>query len=134
MNCNVESRTGTVSAFNGPAPEVRVFADAAEEAAGMRGQMLDERMRTELGSYQHHALGQGSRVPGRRGNGLRRCEVPPPLERIGAVADEADLEEDYDTERQLLYVACTRARDRLMVSGIDPTSKFLDNLAFDDQL
>ncbi len=27
------------------------------------------------------------------------------------VVDEADLEEVYKTERHLLYVACTRARD-----------------------
>lgn len=32
-------------------------------------------------------------------------------ERISSVADESDLREIYDTERQLLYVACTRARD-----------------------
>ena len=31
------------------------------------------------------------------------------------VGDDADLREVYDTERQLLYVACTRARDDLLV-------------------
>jgi len=30
--------------------------------------------------------------------------------RLDAAADEADLREVYDTERHLLYVACTRAR------------------------
>ena len=33
------------------------------------------------------------------------------------VGDDADLREVYDTERQLLYVACTRARDHLLVTS-----------------
>ena len=41
---------------------------------------------------------------------------------------DADLEEVYNTERHLLYVACTRARDYLMVSGVAPESEFLDDL------
>ncbi|MCY3970068.1 MAG: UvrD-helicase domain-containing protein [Acidobacteria bacterium] len=49
--------------------------------------------------------------------------------RIENVADEADLEDAYNTERHLLYVACTRARDRLLVTGVDPASEFLDDLA-----
>jgi len=55
-------------------------------------------------------------------------EVIPSQERIEAVADDADLEEVYDTERHLLYVACTRARDHLMISGVAPASEFLDDL------
>jgi superfamily I DNA/RNA helicase len=53
-----------------------------------------------------------------------------PLEaRIEAVTDESDLEEVYNTERHLLYVACTRARDRLLVTGVNPGSEFLADLA-----
>ncbi len=48
--------------------------------------------------------------------------------RIEAVGDDADLKEVYDTERQLLYVACTRARDFLLVTGVEPASEFLDDL------
>ena len=55
-------------------------------------------------------------------------EVIPLQERIETVADDADLEEVYDTERHLLYVACTRARDHLLVTGVDPASEFLDDL------
>jgi hypothetical protein len=55
-------------------------------------------------------------------------EVIPLQERIEAVADDADLEEVYNTERHLLYVACTRARDHLLVTGIEPGSEFLDDL------
>ncbi len=35
----------------------------------------------------------------------------------------------YQTERHLLYVACTRARDYLLVTGVDPESEFLDDIA-----
>jgi superfamily I DNA/RNA helicase len=44
------------------------------------------------------------------------------------VADDADLEEVYNTERHLLYVACTRARDYLLVTSVAPASEFLDDL------
>lgn len=56
-------------------------------------------------------------------------EVIPLQERIEAVTDPADLDEVYNTERHLLYVACTRARDHLLVTGVDPASEFLDDLA-----
>jgi superfamily I DNA/RNA helicase len=45
------------------------------------------------------------------------------------VADAAVLEEVYNTERHLLYVACTRARGHLLVTGVDPASEFLVDLA-----
>lgn len=55
-------------------------------------------------------------------------EVIPLQERIETVGDDADLQEVYDTERHLLYVACTRARDYLLVTGVEPASEFLDDL------
>ena len=55
-------------------------------------------------------------------------EILPLQLRIENVADEADLEDTYSTERHLLYVACTRARDRLLVTGVEPASEFLDDL------
>ena len=55
-------------------------------------------------------------------------EVLPLQSRIEKIVDEADLEEVYDTERHLLYVACTRARDQLLVTGVDPASEFLEDL------
>lgn len=56
-------------------------------------------------------------------------EVLPLQDRIETVGDDADLKEVYDTERQLLYVACTRARDFLLVTGVAPVSEFLDDFA-----
>jgi len=44
------------------------------------------------------------------------------------VAEAVDVEEVDNTERQLLYVACARARDALLVTGLDPESEFLDDL------
>ena len=55
-------------------------------------------------------------------------EILPLQERIEAVTDDSDLEEVYNTERHLLYVACTRARDHLLVTGVEPASEFLDDL------
>ena len=55
-------------------------------------------------------------------------EVLPLQSRIENVPDEADLEDVYNTERHLLYVACTRARDHLLVTGVEPASEFLDDL------
>ena len=40
----------------------------------------------------------------------------------------ADLQEVYDTERHLLYVACTHARDHLLVTSGDTPSEFLDDM------
>jgi superfamily I DNA/RNA helicase len=55
-------------------------------------------------------------------------EVLPLQSRIETVTDEVELDDVYETERQLFYVACTRARDRLMISGIRPGSEFLADL------
>ena len=55
-------------------------------------------------------------------------EVIPSQKRIETVADDSDLQEVYDTERHLLYVACTRARDHLLVTSAENPSEFLDDL------
>ncbi len=55
-------------------------------------------------------------------------EVIPLQKRIETVSDDTDLEEVYNTERHLLYVACTRARDHLLVTSSYPASEFLDDL------
>jgi superfamily I DNA/RNA helicase/mRNA-degrading endonuclease RelE of RelBE toxin-antitoxin system len=55
-------------------------------------------------------------------------EIIPLQERIESVSDPSDLEEVFNTERHLLYVACTRARDYLSVSAVRPVSEFLEDL------
>ncbi len=54
--------------------------------------------------------------------------VLPLWSRLEAAADETELDEVYETERHLFYVACTRARDKLMISGVRPTSEFVQDL------
>jgi superfamily I DNA/RNA helicase len=62
--------------------------------------------------------------------GVMACddEVIPLQERIVAVADESDLEDAYSIERHLLYVACTRARDQLLVTSTEAASEFLEDM------
>ena len=163
-----ERRGGTVSAFNGPEPCIRVFGSPGDEAvavaewltarrqegyapheialfvrseteipraqaavrlAGLSTNVLDGRSdgasdRVVLGTM-HLAKGLEFRAVA-----VIACddEVLPLQSRIESIADEADLEDTYSTERHLLYVACTRARDHLLVTGVEPASEFLEDL------
>ena len=104
-------------------------ARRAVRDAGFSLQVLDEHVETNKDcvsiSTMHLAKGLEFRAVA-----VMACddEVIPLQERIETVADDADLEEVYNTERHLLYVACTRARDYLMISGVAPASEFLDDL------
>lgn len=164
---NVDDRCGTVSVFNGPNPDIRVFDTVEEEAeavsvwlkerhsegvaphemglfvrsaaqieraeltankSGLSYKILDEHMETTTGDLSictmHLAKGLEFRAVA-----VMACddEIIPLQERLESVADDADLEEVYNTERHLLYVACTRARDHLLVTSIDPASEFIDD-------
>ena len=109
-------------------------ARAAVKEAGIAFKILDEHLETTHGhvsiSTMHLAKGLEFRAVV-----VMACddEIIPLQERIETVGDDADLQEVYDTERQLLYVACTRARDHLLVSGVDPVSEFLDDFVKGDQ-
>jgi superfamily I DNA/RNA helicase len=160
-----ESRNGAVSVFDGPAPLVRVFADAKAESKsvgdwiaeriqqGLRPEAIGVFVRSEGQLDRARAAAKvanvstvvlGADVEGLAGHvalcsmhaakglefsavAVMACddEVLPLQERIESVADDADLEEVYNTERHLLYVACTRARDQLFVTGVAPESEFL---------
>jgi superfamily I DNA/RNA helicase len=104
-------------------------ARAAVEHAGLPCKVLDEHVETTSGhvsiSTMHLAKGLEFRAVA-----VMACddEIMPLQARIETVADDADLAEVYTTERHLLYVACTRARDHLLVTGVDPPSEFLDDL------
>jgi hypothetical protein len=104
-------------------------ARAAVQAGGMAFKVLDEQVESVSGhvsiSTMHLAKGLEFRAVI-----VMACddEVIPLQERIGAVGDDADLKEVYETERHLLYVACTRARDLLLVTGVEPASEFLDDM------
>ncbi|MGA8152402.1 MAG: UvrD-helicase domain-containing protein [Terriglobales bacterium] len=104
-------------------------AKAAAEYAGLPLKVLDENVETASGKISigtmHLAKGLEFRAVA-----VMACEdeVIPLQERIETVADDADLEDVYNTERQLLYVACTRPRDHLLVTSVAPASEFLDDL------
>jgi len=164
-----EERVGTISVFNGPAPEIRILknpdeerqtvsdwlrdrhkeavvpnaigvfvrspaeldrARAAVEESGLSFTILDETMEMADGRVSictmHLAKGLEFRAVV-----VMACddEIIPLQQRIETAADEADLEEVYNTERNLLYVACTRARDHLLVTSAEPASEFLDDLS-----
>ena len=104
-------------------------ARAAVQETGMAFKFLDEHVERTSGpvsiSTMHLAKGLefGAVV-------VMACddEIIPLHERIESVGDDADLKEVYDTERHLLYVACTRVRDHLLVTSVEPASEFLDDL------
>lgn len=90
---------------------------------------LDERMQSASGKAtactMHLAKGLEFRAVV-----VMACDddVVPSQERIEQVTDDGDLAEVYATERHLLYVACTRAREELIVTGVEPVSEFVDDL------
>jgi mRNA-degrading endonuclease RelE of RelBE toxin-antitoxin system len=104
-------------------------ASVAVEKANIPFKVLDDNVETTIGnisiSTMHLAKGLEFRAVV-----VMACddEVIPLQERIEMVADDADLQEVYDTERHLLYVACTRARDHLLITSGDEPSEFLDDL------
>ena len=165
---NEEDRRGTVSVFNGPDPEVRVFDNCRQEIEGVglwvyeaidAGIEPDEigifvrsanelvRARAVVKQAGHTPLELSDRVEERAGRisigtmhlakglefravAVMACDddILPLQERIETVADEGELDDVYETERHLFYVACTRARDRLLVSGVAPASEFFADL------
>jgi hypothetical protein len=104
-------------------------AQAAAKAAGAAFKTLDESVETTSGyvsiGTMHLAKGLEFRAVA-----VMACddEIMPLQERIETVGEDADLREVYDTERHLLYVACTRARDHLLITSVEPASEFLDDL------
>ena len=56
-------------------------------------------------------------------------DVIPSPERIEETSDPSDIEEIYSTERQLLYVACTRARELLLLTASGRPSEFLSDVS-----
>ncbi|MFP5229954.1 MAG: 3'-5' exonuclease [Acidobacteriota bacterium] len=102
---------------------------SAVQQAGLKSRILDEHVEIAPGSISigtmHLAKGLEFRAVA-----VMACddEVIPLQERIEAVTDEADLEDVYNTERQLLYVACTRARDHLLITSTNPASEFLEDM------
>ncbi len=121
------------------AAEIGVFVRSAEylprardaiAAAGLEGRQLTERAE-EFGDCvsigtMHLAKGLEFKVVV-----VMACddEALPLQSRVDAATDEDELREVFDTERHLFYVACTRARDRLQVTGVQPMSDFVADIS-----
>ena len=104
-------------------------AVAAANAAQMAYKVLDDTLAQSADtlaiSTMHLAKGLEFRAVA-----VMACddEVIPSQERIESVGDEGDLQDVCNTERHLLYVACTRARDDLLITCLEPGSEFLDDM------
>jgi len=104
-------------------------AKGAVKESGLSCKVLDEHVESTSGnvsiSTMHLAKGLEFRAVV-----VMACddEIIPLQERIETVGEDSDLQEVYDTERHLLYVACTRARDHLLITSASPASEFLDDL------
>ena len=104
-------------------------ATAAVDAAGMEHQTIEEAADSPSSKVivgtMHLAKGMEFRAVA-----VIACdeEVIPSQDRIESIAEDGELEEVYNTERHLLYVACTRARDFLLITGVRPGSEFLADL------
>ncbi|MGD0469979.1 MAG: 3'-5' exonuclease [Terriglobales bacterium] len=102
---------------------------AAVQQAGLDSTVLDSQIETVQGRVSigtmHLAKGLEFRAVV-----VMACDdgVVPLQARIETVSDESDLEDVYNTERHLLYVACTRSRDQLLVTSTEPPSEFLDDM------
>ena len=104
-------------------------ASAAVITAGLAYVILDERVETRADHVSISTM--------HLAKGLEFCavvvmacddEIIPLQERIETVTDDSELEEVYNTERHLLYVACTRARDHLLITCAGDSSEFLADL------
>jgi superfamily I DNA/RNA helicase len=98
------------------------------ESASVAFLVLDEeavRAGYKCVSTMHHAKGLEFRAVA-----VMACddEVIPRQQRMESVTDESDLEDVYNTERYLLYVASIRARDHLLVKSGGNPSEYLDDL------
>lgn len=134
----VSSWLADLQATGVPAQEIAVIVRSKSEIpralqavsnAGYEAQLLDETVDSKPGrvSVCTMDLAKGLEF---RAVAVMACddEIVPSQARLAAIGDEADLENIYNTERHLLYVACTRARDRLLITGVEPLSEFLDDM------
>ncbi|HNX97272.1 MAG TPA: 3'-5' exonuclease, partial [Candidatus Aminicenantes bacterium] len=119
-------------------PEIAVFvrsdleldrAIAAVKFAGLSGCVLDKKLLpvSESVSLATMHLAKGLEF---RAVAVMACDegIIPSQKRLETAGETSDLQEIYNTERQLLYVAITRARDHLLVSSGGEPSEFVDDL------
>jgi hypothetical protein len=154
-----DERRGIISVFDGPPPEVKSLDTVAAEADTVRKTVeswlgegvapneigvfvrtpqLVTRARAAIAGLDGAA--EMTTAPMSLAKGLEfravvvmACDegILPLDERVADAADEAELDHIYETERRLLYVACTRAREHLLLTGVSPTSEYLADFTSD---
>ncbi len=149
-----DRRLGITSVFHGPEPRIGIFRSPEEEGVAVGRWLADcvdqgissetvkvlVRSERELSRAEAAIAASGSAgieaglmhdAKGReyRAVAVMACDasVLPSEERLLAAGDERALKEIFDTERHLLYVAVTRARERLWLSAVNPHSEFLED-------
>lgn len=148
-----DERRGIISVFAGPPPEVKSLPTTTAEADAVRetveSWLSDGIAPHEIGLFvrtpqlvtRARAAITGfagadamTTAPMSLAKGLEfravvvmACDegILPLDARVADAADEAELDDIYETERRLLYVACTRAREHLLLTGVTPTSEYL---------
>jgi hypothetical protein len=154
-----DERRGIISVFDGPPPEVKSLDTVVAEADAVRNTVeswlsygvapneigvfvrtpqLVTRARAAIAGLAGAA--EMTTAPMSLAKGLEfravvvmACDegILPLDERVADAADEAELDDIYEMERRLLYVACTRAREHLLLTGVAPTSEYLADLTSD---
>jgi len=148
-----DERRGIISVFDGPAPEVKSLATVSAEADAVR-QTVENWLSDGIASHEiglfvrtpqlvtraraaiagFAGADEITTAPMSLAKGLEfravvvmACDegILPLDARVADAADKAELDDIYETERRLLYVACTRAREHLLLTGVTPTSEYL---------
>ena len=147
-----ESRLGVTSIFEGPTPKIQSFANRDSEIFELKKWIHDYIKQGIEPNEVAVLVRQPAFIPllinkidspdvvvmsmhEAKGSEFRVVAVAcldhnilPDERRFLAAKDEAQLDEVMTTERHLLYVAATRARDYLWMSGVQPVSEFLNDL------
>jgi hypothetical protein len=150
-----DERRGIISVFDGPSPEVKSYTTVAAEADAVR-QAVETWLREGIAAHEIGVFVRTPQIVARaqaaisglaganemttapmslakglefRAVVVMACDegILPLDERVADAADEAELDDIYETERRLLYVACTRAREHLLLTGVTPTSEYLSD-------
>jgi hypothetical protein len=153
---NVQDRRGAISVFNGPDPDIRECEDIDSESEQVAAWI--EQRRGEGLTPREFGIFVRSEAEIRRAEAaLQLAELPyerlqPAAMRLGSKAtlstmhlakglefravivmacdeDVIPNDEVVATERHLLYVACTRARDHLLITSGTTCSEFVEDLS-----
>jgi superfamily I DNA/RNA helicase len=148
---NTEERRGTVSVFNGIPPEISVLDSPENEIAAVAKWL--SALKT-IENILPHEIGVFVRAPAqleRASKAVQKAGLPFKVldEQIETISGYASIGTMHlakglefravvvmacDDEIIPLQERCTRARDRLLVTGVKPASEFLDDLQRYDRL